>query len=708
MSYEIDRTDKPNYGSITVEDQTINVETSLGFVGKNYTGYSKVLAENFLHLLEHFASATAPVNPVIGQLWYDTDSDNNPPQPQLKICTVDGGGATSWVAAGNVTKKTLQPTTAVIGDLWVDTANQQLYLWSGSSWILVGPQFSEGAQSGPKIEIATDTFNIDHTILNFIVSGEIVAIVSKDAFTPKSVISGFTTINQGINMSSKDFDLDGTVLNKFWGTADRASKLIVSGYPDGLDANSFLRTDVTGTSNYGLNLRNDAGLTIGADLTTSLTVKNGAAVLYNKNEGSSIFIRTNQGGTATDVITVVDSKVGINKAPTEALDIIGKIAATGGLKITAINDSTTLTNGSITTTGGASIGKTLRVGTGASIEGTTLTNTVKPIDDDSWDLGAEDKRYQRIFANTVGNLDGSTVFTGEFSGAFNGSVTGTATTLTSPTNFSITGDITSNTISFNGQQVGGVAVFTTALSPTLISSKTEDFESLGTDEFLINRVGTGVRKLSKTSFLSTVATVPAGCIMPFAGSIVPNGYLLCDGAEVQISSYPELYAILGNTYKGPADYLGLATFRLPDLRGRFPLGADNMNNGLVVPLLPSGVTAGPTIGSSADRVTEITADQVGLGNGVEERSILTNNLPDHTHDLTGAGGTQFYAPSDDTGGAASITDSDSVGRTAQMIPGFTKFLTTAGGVDSVITDVPLNVMNPYLTINYIIFTGRII
>jgi microcystin-dependent protein len=708
MSYEIDRTDKPNYGSITVEDQTINVETSLGFVGKNYTGYSKVLAENFLHLLEHFASATAPVNPVIGQLWYDTDSDNNPPQPQLKICTVDGGGATSWVAAGNVTKKTLQPTTAVIGDLWVDTANQQLYLWSGSSWILVGPQFSEGAQSGPKIEIATDTFNIDHTILNFIVSGEIIAIVSKDAFTPKSVISGFTTINQGINMSSKDFDLDGTVLNKFWGTADRASKLIVSGYPDGLDANSFLRTDVTGTSNYGLNLRNDAGLTIGADLTTSLTVKNGAAVLYNKNEGSSIFIRTNQGGTATDVITVVDSKVGINKAPTEALDIIGKIAATGGLKITAINDSTTLTNGSITTTGGASIGKTLRVGTGASIEGTTLTNTVKPIDDDSWDLGAEDKRYQRIFANTVGNLDGSTVFTGEFSGAFNGSVTGTATTLTSPTNFSITGDITSNTISFNGQQVGGVAVFTTALSPTLISSKTEVFESLGTDEFLINRVGTGVRKLSKTSFLSTVATVPAGCIMPFAGSIVPNGYLLCDGAEVQISSYPELYAILGNTYKGPADYLGLATFRLPDLRGRFPLGADNMNNGLVVPLLPSGVTAGPTIGSSADRVTEITADQVGLGNGVEERSILTNNLPDHTHDLTGAGGTQFYAPSDDTGGAASITDSDSVGRTAQMIPGFTKFLTTAGGVDSVITDVPLNVMNPYLTINYIIFTGRII
>jgi microcystin-dependent protein len=708
MAYEIDRTDKPNYGSVIVEDQTINVETSLGFVGKNYTGYSKVLAENFLHLLENFASATPPINPLIGQLWYDTDTDNNPPQPQLKVCTVDGGGSTSWVAAGNVTKRTIQPTTAVIGDLWVDTANQQLYLWSGSSWILVGPQFSEGAQSGPKVESVVDTFNNDHTILNFIVSGEIVAIVSKDAFTPKSVISGFTTINQGINMSTKDFDLDGTVLNKFWGTADRASKLIVSGYPEGLDANTFLRTDVAGTTNFGLNIRNDAGLTVGADLTTSLTVKNGATVLYNKNEGSSIFIRTNQSGTATDVLTIVDSKVGVNKNPIEALDVVGKVAATGGLKITATDDSTTLTNGSITTLGGASIAKTLRVGTGATIQGTAFTNTVKPTTDDDWDLGAEDRRYKRIFANTVGNLDGSTVFTGEFSGAFNGSVTGTATRLTSPTNFSLTGDITSNTISFNGQQVGGVAIFTTSISPDLITSKTPAFESLGTDEFLINRVGTGLRKLSRTSLLSTVATVPAGCIMPFAGSIVPNGYLLCDGAEVQISSYPELYAIIGNTYKGPADYLGLTTFRLPDLRGRFPLGADNMNNGIVVPLAPTGVTAGPTIGSSADRVTDITADQVGLGSGVEERQVLTDNLPDHTHDLTGEGGTQFYAPSDDTGGAASITDNDSVGRTAQMIPGFTKFLTTAGGVDSTITDVPLNVMNPYLTINYIIFTGRII
>ena len=128
MSYTIDFTDKPNNpGGITVEDQTINDEKSLKFVGKNYTGYAKVIAENFLHLLENFASSTPPSNPVAGQLWYFTDKANDPSQPQLLI--YDGAG--TWQPAGNVKRKTSAPSNeeSVTGDLWVDTTNQQLYLF---------------------------------------------------------------------------------------------------------------------------------------------------------------------------------------------------------------------------------------------------------------------------------------------------------------------------------------------------------------------------------------------------------------------------------------------------------------------------------------------------------------------------------------------------------------------------------------------------
>ena len=44
----------------------------------------------------------------------------------------------------------------------------------------------------------------------------------------------------------------------------------------------------------------------------------------------------------------------------------------------------------------------------------------------------------------------------------------------------------------------------------------------------------------------------------------------------------------------------------------------------------------------------------------------------------------------------------------QMQAGFSKVLTTSGDVTAASTDVPLNVMNTFLTINYIIFTGRIV
>ena len=123
MAYTIRYSDFVNKGSIVIEDNTINQETSLNIPGRNTTAYGSSIAENFLHLLENFANSVQPVNPVEGQLWYD----NTPGVDQLKLW--DG---TTWVAAGGLKKANLAPDAAnsVIGDLWVDTDNQQLYLFS--------------------------------------------------------------------------------------------------------------------------------------------------------------------------------------------------------------------------------------------------------------------------------------------------------------------------------------------------------------------------------------------------------------------------------------------------------------------------------------------------------------------------------------------------------------------------------------------------
>ena len=66
MAYQVTFTDATNPAkpSITVEDQALNTQTSLTFVGKNYAGYAPEIAKSFLHLLENFANNNAPSNPV--------------------------------------------------------------------------------------------------------------------------------------------------------------------------------------------------------------------------------------------------------------------------------------------------------------------------------------------------------------------------------------------------------------------------------------------------------------------------------------------------------------------------------------------------------------------------------------------------------------------------------------------------------------------
>lgn len=783
MPYTISFTNpqNPRGSSIIVADGTVNsTSTSLTFVGKNFPGYAQAIGDNFLHLLENFAGPTQPATgkSVVGQLWYDTANN------QLKV--FDGQ---SYSPAGSVLKSYTPPIDKKIGDIWVDLTNKQLNFWSGASWILVGPQFSTGLNSGPVIEQVVDTLNVSRTIIRLVVDGETILILSKDKFIPKLTIDGFVELNPGANLSSKIFVAGSS--NKLWGVAEKASALLVGNLT--VDSSKFIRSDQTSFIDYGFSIRNDLGLTLGANNTATITTtSNGELVVYNTTDGSSINFKTYSSPNTNTVLTLKGNKIGINNInPSESLDVEGSVKISSSLKINSILDVATNTTpsnltGGLIVAGGASIAKKLFVGSQSTFNDTATTKSMLPSANSTYNLGDTNLSYNRVYANVVGNSAGTTQFIGNFTGVYTGSISGSATQLASQTIFTIQGDVkttTGGSVQFDGSTGGTNKVFTVEIDPEFLYNKSEitSVSELPNDLFLVYQ-NNSLKKTTRTQLFAKVATVPIGSIFSFAGNNVPNGYLLCDGAEILRSSYPELYSIIGNIYvNGPLQ--GTGTFKLPDLRGRFALGRDTMNNGIEVPQSTSqilgisgtitstatttivtglntvtGLTIGmtlnkvsgtgafggtavissidavlsqiviitssantvgsinftatsvssyiTTVSSSANRITSATGDNIGGEGGSETKTINLSNLPEHTHDLQSPNNTQFNAVINPS---TVVSGSQSGVLYGQNVPPFTStgaLLTNSGGVNSATLSESLNVLNPYLTINYIIFTGR--
>jgi len=671
MAYTVNHTDVANKGSITVEDNTINQQTSLSLPGRNTTAYGTAIAENFLHLLENFANSTAPNNPTEGQLWYD----NTAGVDQLKL--YDG---TTWISASGLKKATTAPGAAqsVTGDLWVDTDNQQLYLYTGSGWVLVGPTFSDGLSTGVKPESITGTNNVSYTCLIVEISAKVLAIYSTAAFTPKTTIQGFTTINPGFNLSTAD--ITGAGAGKYYGTAEKAEALVINN--ESIPAQNFMRNDSTSQSLFPITVKNNGGITVGASSFFSVGVEGQAGIISHQTSGSNIDIRVNNNGSATTVMRIDSTaKVGINNlSPDQALDVTGNIQLSNALLVEGTTDSSTISTGSIITKGGVGIAKKLFVGSDTNLAGLTTTANIVPNANTSRNLGTANEQWLNVYSqNFIGNLTGNV--TGTVSGR-----SGSTDKLASSTTFQMNGDVTAPSFTFDGQDAS-TKTFTTTISNTFVANKPEVSNTVSTDEVLINRVtgDTGVYKVSRTNLFKAIPTLPIGMITPFGGDTAPTDWVLCYGQEVTIAEYQNLFNVIGYNFKDQS-LVAAGKFALPDLRGRFALGKDNMGGG------------------SANVVTSAAADTLGSVEGQQNQSIAVTNLPEHEHDLRGPSGDQYYTLRDVTGTPNDPQgiqyDAPTGSQAGQAYP-------TSGGVlTNNALGTAIDIMNPYMTVNYIIYAGE--
>ena len=159
MSYTITTTQGVTLA--TIADGTVNsTTTSLTLIGKNYAGYGIFLNENYIKLLENFSNTTAPSAAITGQLWYD--STNN----VLKVYT-----GSQWKPISSSAASSSSPTSPVTGDLWWDIGNAQLKVWSGSAWVTIGPSYTAtSGTSGAVVETILDSSSISHVVVKFYIS----------------------------------------------------------------------------------------------------------------------------------------------------------------------------------------------------------------------------------------------------------------------------------------------------------------------------------------------------------------------------------------------------------------------------------------------------------------------------------------------------------------------------------------------------------
>jgi hypothetical protein len=393
MAYQINKTDGTVVATVA-DGQIDSLSTDLTLIGKNYSGFGEYLNENLIKLLENFASTTRPTHPIRGQIWFDVS--------ELKLKVYSG---TQFLPVSSATIANTQPTTLGVGDLWFNDVDEQLYFFDGNTAILLGPSYSASqGLSGLKVESILDTLNQTRVVTYLYNNGILLGIFSKDTFTPKNAISGFSgSIIPGFNAGS----LAGL---KFNVTCTNAEQL------GGAVATTYVRKDTANSIDGQLRITSDLGVVIGSGNQLNLTVNNGNVFMSNAASDKNLTLNVRKGITQEDAVIISASTRTVDIYPGftgSQVNIGGSLTITGNFTVegttTTVNTATlTIEDKNIELAKSTSPSDTNADGGGITLKGDTDHTFNWSNSGDSWNSS----EHINLVAGREFKINGVTVLSG--------------------------------------------------------------------------------------------------------------------------------------------------------------------------------------------------------------------------------------------------------------------------------------------------------
>lgn len=306
--------------AIILNAKTYNsTSTSLTLTGKGVENYGEIQQENFIRLLENFASNTAPPNATIGQLWYDTSAGVN----ALKVFS----GGTSWAkASGNSADIIAALGYTPFGNSTSSNPLTNLDITTALGYTPLDK--AGGTMTGALILNAAPTVTLGAATMGYVTSAISTALASSMNSLPLSQGAGINVTNLG-GPTTPDYHISNTgVISLVAGT------------------NTTVTNNGNGSWSVNAAATGMTGLIAGTNITSVVNNNNGTWTVNAANQTVSSVQTVVAGGTVT---------TGALSASTGTFS--GTLSTTGGANLSISGAITAV--GDITSTSDAKLKKDL-------------------------------------------------------------------------------------------------------------------------------------------------------------------------------------------------------------------------------------------------------------------------------------------------------------------------------------------------------------